>query len=91
MGPENSFRTKFGGEYSWGCGEKGEKIDATENLQRSGRPGKLYDANARYIARKVKKETFLTRSEIQKDLQEASMEASKDTIKRSLNRSGLNS
>ena len=23
--PENSFRTKFGGEYSWSCREKVEK------------------------------------------------------------------
>ena len=61
----------------------------TKNLLRSGRSRKLNDVSARYIACNVKKEPFLTRSEIQKDLQEAGIKVSKDTIKRSLNRTGL--
>ena len=61
----------------------------TKNLPRSGRPRKINDVTARYIARKVKKEPFLTRAEIQRDLQKSDIEVSKDTIKRSLNRTGL--
>ena len=61
------------------------------NIPRSGRPRKLNDANARYIARTVKKDPFVTRSEIQKDLKAAGIEVSKDTIKRSLNSTGLHS
>ena len=46
----------------------------TKNLQRIGWPRILSDANTRYIALKVKKDLFMTHSEIQKDLQEAGIE-----------------
>ena len=40
----------------------------TKNLLRWGWPHKLNDANAHYIARKEKKESFLIRSEVHKGL-----------------------
>ena len=63
----------------------------TKNLRRSGWPRKLSDVTARYIAVRVKKDPFATRSEIRKDLQEAGIKVSKDMIKRSINRTGLHS
>lgn len=59
------------------------------NLPRSGRPRKLNDSNARWIGRKVKKNPFVTRGEIQSDLKEAGIDVGKDTISRALNRTGL--
>ena len=57
----------------------------TENIRRSGRPRKLNEVNERFIVRKVKKNPFVTRSELQKDLQDAGVEVGKDTVKRALN------
>ena len=62
-----------------------------KNMARSGRPHKLNDYNHRYVARMVKKNPFVTRSEIQKALQDSGIEVSKVTVKRSLNCAGLES
>lgn len=62
---------------------------AVANLPRSGRPRKLTDGNARWISRKVQKNPFITRGEIQSDLKEAGADVGKDTISRALNRTGL--
>ena len=64
---------------------------AVANLSRSGRPRKLTDGNARWIERKVQKNPFVTRGEIQSDLKEAGIDVGKDTISRALNRTGLSS
>lgn len=70
---------------------KWKRCNTIENIQRSGRPRKLSEASERFIARNVLKQPFITRREIQKDLKNAGIEVSKDTIKRSLNRTGLHS
>ena len=62
---------------------------AVVNLSRSGCPRKLTDSNARWIGRKVQKNPFVTRGEIQSDLKEAGIDVGKDTISRVLNRPGL--
>lgn len=63
--------------------------NAVANLPRSGRPRKLTNGNARWISRKVQKNAFVTRGEIQRDLKEAGIDVGKDSISRALNRNGL--
>jgi transposase len=63
--------------------------DGITNIPRTGRPRKLNESNSRWISRKVQKDPFITRSEIQTDLKGAGIDVSKDTISRALNRTGL--
>lgn len=63
--------------------------EAVANLPRCGRPRKLNEKKSRWVSRKVQKNPFLTRGEIQTDLREAGINVSKDTISRVLNRAGF--
>ena len=62
---------------------------AVANLPNSGCPRKLTDGNARCISRTVQKNPFVTRGEIQSDLNEAGIDVGKDTISRALNCTGI--
>lgn len=59
------------------------------NVPRSGCPRKITGATERLVIRKVKRNPFVTRSEIQEDLQRSGVIVSKDTISRTIHRAGI--
>lgn len=70
---------------------KWKKYNSVVNVPRSGRPRKITGATERLVIRKVKRNPFVARSEIQEDLQRAEVTVSKDTVSRTLHRAGIHS
>lgn len=70
---------------------KWRKCDSILNAPRTGRPRKITGATERLVIRKVKQNPFVTRSEIQEQLQSAEVHVSKDTIIRTIHRAFLHS
>ena len=65
--------------------------DGTANLPRNGRPRKMNRRTSRGISRNVQINPFITRSEIKTDHEVAGINGSKDTISRTLYRTGFHS
>ena len=65
--------------------------DGIANLPRNGRPKKINKRTSRWISRNVQINPFISRSEIKTDLEGAGINASKDTISRTLYRTGFHS
>ena len=63
--------------------------EAVANLPRCGRPRKLNERTSIWVSRKVQRNPFVTRGEIQADLKEAGIDVNKDTISRAVNRTGF--
>lgn len=68
-----------------------KSFQSTASLPRSGRPSKISARSARNLVRQVQKNPRLTRSELQKHLEIAGTQVSKNTIRTALRKHGLHS
>lgn len=68
-----------------------KSYQSTASLPRSGRPSKISIRAANHIVRKVKMNSRVTRSELQKDLEAAGTKVCKNTIRTVLRSEGFRS